>query len=192
MLLFFIAFSACIESKNEDLEIPQISHADTINVQTSHESIDLSDSTVNLYFQEIYKQQSLTWSEEELMLTIVDSLNSKDAIRQCYYFEVFTFSMNGADGFFAESIGYSALEFVNLNTEQFASCFLESSLLTDNDLINWSKFVYSEIQISNENEEDKALSDLIDHIDEKSKSVDLDLKEVLLEFSQHLRSHLSN
>ncbi len=93
------------------------------------------------------------------MMSILDSLSSTSA-KQSFYFVVFTKSMNGADGFISEGIGQSAFNFITTKTDKFAGYFNSLPELGTVDLNNWADHILGEIQVSNENRVEKAVSEL--------------------------------
>jgi hypothetical protein len=186
--LFCVLLVGCSENEEKESNPEQISSEDTISTQIEVEQIGLTDSTISTYFQEIYNAKKLIWAEDDLMLTIIDSLYSKDSNNCCYYFEVFTMSMNGSDGFYSESVGYNAYKFLNSYLEQFANCFSNSSKLGDLEMKNWAYYVYAEIQISNENEEQKALLEFIDQIEIAKIEIGSEFEPVLSQLISNLQS----
>ncbi len=120
----------------------------------------LADPTIEDYYKEIYNQEKLIWTDENKMLSITEKLFTKESNKDLFFFIVFTKSMNGSDGFYSEAVGLSAYKFVTKKTEWFADYFNIAPKLNDQDMDNWAKYVYGEIQISKENGEKKAVDDL--------------------------------
>lgn len=89
--------------------------------------------------------------------------------QKLFYFIVFTKSMNGSDGFYSESVGVSAYNFITQRTEQFAEFFNSSPKLNEKDMDNWAEYIYNEIQISRENQEQLAIDQLESELTEKLK-----------------------
>lgn len=108
----------------------------------------LNDPSIDKYYKEIYNQEKLISTDEIKMLSITDSLFTLNPDNEFFYFVVFTKSMNGSDGFYAEAMGISAFKFVTTRTIQFADYFYMATCLTDYDLDIWAKNIYGEIQIS--------------------------------------------
>jgi hypothetical protein len=133
----------------------------------------LNDPTIGDYYKDIYKQEKLISASDSSMLSITDSLFTANPDKDLFYFIVFTKSMNGSDGFYSESVGLSALAFVTKKTEQFADYFNIAPKLTDRDLDRWANAVVSEIRISEEGQELKAVNKLeallLKNIDRKRK-----------------------
>src|SRR6478736_3034813 len=89
---------------------------------TTADSTQAKQSTNN-YFNEIYQKEKLITADDNQMLSITDSLFSKDTEKGLFYFVVFTKSLNGADGFYSEGAGVSAFNYITNNTRQFAVYF---------------------------------------------------------------------
>lgn len=120
----------------------------------------LKDESIDNYYKEIFQTEKLILADDIKMLSITDSLFTKDAETDLFYFIVFTKSMNGSDGFYIESIGLSALDFITKKTECFATYFYTAPKLTEKDMDNWADHIYDEIQISRENEDENAINEL--------------------------------
>jgi len=120
----------------------------------------LKKESIDNYFKEVYQKEKLISADDNNMLSITDSLFTNDTETNLFYFIVFTKSMNGSDGFYSEALGLSAFDFVIKKTEWFADYFNIAPKLTDEDMDNWAYYVYGEIQISKENEEEKAIKEL--------------------------------
>lgn len=122
--------------------------------------IALKNESIDNYYIEVYQQEKLILADDYKMLSITDSLFTKSPKTDLFYFIVFTKSMNGSDGFYSEAIGLSAFNFITKKTEWFADYFSIAPKLSEKDMDNWARYVYSEIQISRENEEGKAVKEL--------------------------------
>lgn len=84
----------------------------------------LNDTTISQYFKYVFNSVHLLSNpDDNVMLTIADSLFSTIQDRQLFYFLVFTKSMNKSDGFYSEAIGLSATKFITEQTENFADYF---------------------------------------------------------------------
>lgn len=131
------------------------------------------------YYFDIYKQEKLIAADDILMLSITDSLFSKDKENELFYFIVFTKSMNGSDGFYSEAVGLSCFNFITTNPITFAKYFLSESKLNDNDFKNWADYIYGEIQISRENQEHEAIRELEELLKEKVKDSKNEYRELI-------------
>jgi hypothetical protein len=132
----------------------------------------LQKEFINDYYKEVYQKEKLVEEEGNLMLSITDSLFTTDPETDLFYFLVFTKSMNEADGFYSEALNIAALEFVIKKTEWFADYFNIAPGLTDKDMVNWASAIYSEIQISEEDETEAILElekQLLENIKESRK-----------------------
>lgn len=133
----------------------------------------LKIESIDKYYKEVYYQEKLISADDNLMLSITDSLFTTNQETDLFYFIVFTKSMNGSDGFYSEALGLSSFDFVSKKTEWFAAYFNIAPKLTDKDMDNWASCIYGEIQISRENEEEKAIieleNQLLDNIKEARK-----------------------
>lgn len=99
-------------------------------------------------------------AEDDKMLSITDSLFTLNPKTAKFFFYVFTYSMNEADGFYAEALGLSALDFIKERPEKFETYFRRSDKFSKKELYNWAECIYGEIQISRENEEQEAITEL--------------------------------
>ncbi|MBR9918592.1 hypothetical protein GYB29_13170 [bacterium] len=120
----------------------------------------LLDSNVNSYFKQVYYKNQIISGDDSVMLSITDSLFSSESQYHAFYFMVFTRSMNGADGFYSEALGFAAMEFLETHTLEFVNYFNSLALLDSSDLRNWANCVYGEIQLSSEENELEAISNL--------------------------------
>ena len=116
----------------------------------------LSDPEIDDYYKEIYKKKEIIAAEDSKMLSITEKLFTDNSSQDLFYFIVFTKSMNGADGFYAEAVAESAYKYVTTKTIEFADYFNIAPGLTDEDLTNWAEFVSGEIKITKEGNEENA------------------------------------
>lgn len=131
------------------------------------------------YYLDIFNQEKLIESDDILMLSITDSLLTKDKENELFYFIVFTKSMNGSDGFYSEAVGLSCFNFITKNPIRFAKYFLSEKKLNDSDFNNWAGYIYGEIQISRENQELVAIRELEDLLKEKVKDSNKEYTELI-------------
>lgn len=131
------------------------------------------------YYLDIYKQEKLIAADDILMLSITDSLFTRDKGNELFYFIVFTKSMNGSDGFYSEAVGLSCFNFITTNPIRFAKYFLSEKKLNGNDFKNWADYIYGEIQISRENQEQEAINELEESLKEKVKDSKKEYKELI-------------
>lgn len=148
----------------------------------------LTDPTIDNYYKEIYRQEKLISAEENKMLSITEELFTKDYEKDLFFFIVFTKSMNGSDGFYSEAVGLSAFEFVTKKTEWFADYFNIAPKLNEQDMDNWAQYVYGEIQISRENEEEKAVKELESQLLENIKVANKEYEIVIKRFIEKVKS----
>ncbi len=120
----------------------------------------LKIESIDNYYKEIYYQEKLIPADDTMMLLITDSLFTTNPETDLFYFIVFTKSMNGSDGFYSEALGLSSFDFVSKKTEWFADYFNIAPKLTGKDMDNWASYIFGEIQISRENQEEKAITEL--------------------------------
>jgi hypothetical protein len=203
--LIFLLFSyACQTEKNnensENASIDTIISTNTLDSSTIEKTEQnpspfqqelnkaLNDPTINKYYKDIYRQEKLISADDNIMLSITDSLNTKNPDTDLFYFIVFTKSMNGSDGFYSEAVGLSAFSFVTTQTEKFADYFNIAPKLNDKDLDNWANYVYGEIQISREGEEKKAVKELEDQLLENIKGARKEYDVVIKQFIEKIKS----
>jgi hypothetical protein len=136
-------------------------------VQTISKSVSKKEDVPEIvysteeYFQKIYSDEKMFYiKDENMILSIGDSLFSKDSSKQEYYFTVFSKSMNGSDGFYSEMVSLCAYKFVTVESQKFINYFRHSNKLTEQDLDNWALFVLGEIQIEYDTEIKKGVKEL--------------------------------
>jgi len=121
-------------------------------------------------------------TDNEENLALIDSINSSGNARG-FYFLVITRTMEHADGSYAEPLGIAAKEFVENNTIEFLSYFIDNKdLLTSKDFANWSRSVYGEIQIDSEGSEQKAITDLKTKMITNCQGLSIDYKDNIMKF----------
>ncbi|WP_187264809.1 hypothetical protein, partial [Pontibacter beigongshangensis] len=121
----------------------------------------LDDPSTDKYFVEVFnKVRIVKHPDDDKMLSVTDSLFSKDPSKDFFYFIVFTKSLNGADGFYSEAAGVKGTEFLTTKTESFADYFNIGPKLDDTDMRNWASSIVGEIQIEREGEEAMAINEL--------------------------------
>ena len=119
----------------------------------------LLDKSIPQISKDLYLEKVKPTDNNET-LSLIDSINSTGQARG-FYFMVITKSMKYADGAYAEPLGIAAKEFVEKNTTEFLSYFMNNQdLLSNEDFKNWASSVYGEIQIDSEGSEQNAVNDL--------------------------------
>ena len=149
----------------------------------------LKNESIDNYYKEVYRTEKLISADDNKMLSITDSLFTNDSETDLFYFIVFTKSMNGSDGFYSEALGLSAFDFVTKKTEWFADYFNIAPKLTDKDMGNWANYVYGEIQISREDEEEKAFNELENELLENIKGARKEYKPVIEKLIEKIKAH---
>ncbi len=147
----------------------------------------LKNKSIDKYYKEVYQKEKLISADDNKMLSITDSLFTNDTKTDLFYFIVFTKSMNGSDGFYSEALGLSAFDFVTKKTEWFTDYFNIAPKLTDKDMDNWTYYVYGEIQISRENEEEKAIKELENQLIENLEGKRKEYKVVIERFIKKIK-----
>ena len=100
--------------------------------------------------------------------------------------------MNGSDGFYSETLGLSAFNFVTTRTEQFADYFSIAPKLTDSDLDNWARCVFGEIHISRENKEAQAIKELEKQLLKNIEGLRKEYKMVIERFIEKVKNQYSS
>jgi hypothetical protein len=104
-------------------------------------------------------------SDEVDVLSLLDSIFTKNKETAPFYFLTITRTMEKADGAYAEPLGMMGKHFVETRTKQFIDYFENESLLTSHDFNEWASTVSGEIEILSDNEEQE-----FDKMKEKVKS----------------------
>ena len=150
----------------------------------------LNDPNISSYLKKVYNQKQLVPANDSLMLTITDSLSSKSK-NLLFYFLTFTYSMNGSNGFYSEALSMESLEYVKTQTEQFCTNFKTTPLLTEKHFENWASYILGEISISNENNEEEAISklekQLTANLVEKRKDYQQIIKKLIAKIKQPIK-----
>jgi hypothetical protein len=186
-----------IESIPQKDTVAEMAKIDTTTIQTietvspNQQELNeaLTDPTIDNYYKKIYIQQKLIATDDSKMLSIPKSLFINNSDKDLFFFVVFTKSMNGSDGFYSEAVGRSAFEFVTKKTEQFADYFNVAPKLTDQDMDNWAEYVYGEIQISREHEEEKAVKEMENILFENIKTNRKEYKIVIERFMTKIKKN---
>ncbi|MBL4753935.1 MAG: hypothetical protein JKY52_10135 [Flavobacteriales bacterium] len=131
------------------------------------------------YYKDVYSQEKLMPADDILMLSITDSLFTKNPENELFYFVVFTKSMIGSDGFYSEALGLSCYNFITTKSTKFATHFSSEPKLTEDDLNNWADYIFGEIQISRENEELEAIMELEAQLIDDIKASKIEYKELI-------------
>ncbi|WP_114779499.1 hypothetical protein [Botryobacter ruber] len=148
----------------------------------------ISDPATDKYFIEIFnKGKAVSHPDDNKMLSITDSLFSKDQNKDFFYFVVFSKSMDGADGYYSEAAGEKATEFVLQKTERFADYFNIGPTLTDNDMRNWARSIVGEIQIEREGEEAQAINELLSLLRANIRTGRKEYSTIIEKFIGHLK-----
>ncbi|UKJ05806.1 hypothetical protein [Solitalea lacus] len=177
------------KTKSEKNLIAETANLDsTISPYQQEVNKALADPTIDNYYKEIYRQEKLIIRDDNKMLSITKNLFTKDNNKDLFYFIVFTKSMNGSDGFYSEAVGLSAFEFVTNYTEQFADYFNVAPKLTDHDMDNWANYIYGEIQISREKQENQAIKELENQLLENVKLSRPEYKVVIERFIKKIQA----
>jgi hypothetical protein len=95
-------------------------------------------------------------SDDDLSLSLMDSLFTKNPTTQPFYFLVLTRAMKKADGAYSELLGVTAKSFVESEPELFVQYFGRESVLTVENWDQWAWCVASEIMIEEEGNEETA------------------------------------
>ncbi len=92
-------------------------------------------------------------SDDNDVLSLFDSVFTKNSETAPFYFLTITGTMDKADGAYAEPLGIMGKRFVETRTKQFIEYFEKESLLTDRDFDEWASTVSGEIEILSDDEE---------------------------------------
>ncbi|MCB9334923.1 MAG: hypothetical protein H6586_02165 [Flavobacteriales bacterium] len=147
----------------------------------------LNDKEISDYHIQVFNAGKLLKNEDDnVMLSITDSLFSKNNDRKYFYFILFTKSMNGSDGFYSEALANSSYNFINNNLGDFLNYFLNSEILTEKDFDNWVQCCYGEISIVYENDIRKGMDGLMEILMMYGEKVGKNENEILEKFCNQL------
>jgi hypothetical protein len=147
----------------------------------------LADQTIDNYYKEIYKKEKLILTNDKKMLSIPEKLFTNSSNNDLFFFIVFTKSLNDSDGFYSESVGLTAFEFVTKKTEHFAYYFNIEPKLNEQDMNNWAEYVFREIQITGENEK-KAIKELESQLFKNLKGTKKEYEIIIKKFIEKVKS----
>jgi len=177
-----------VTNKNEQDTTTAIQNEEAVSPYQQELNKALADTTIEDYYKEIYRQEKLISAHDNKMLSITELLFTDDPDKALFYFIVFTKSMNGSDGFYSEAVGLSSFDFVTTKTEHFADYFNIAPKLTNQDMENWAQYVYGEIQISRENEEEQAVKELERKLLENIKEARKEYRVIIEKFIEEIKS----
>ena len=152
----------------------------------------LENESIDKYYKEVYLKEKLISADDNKILSITDSLFTNNTETDLFYFIVFTKSMNGSNSFYAEALGLSAFDFVIKKTEWFTDYFNVAPKLTDKDMDNWADCIYGEIQISRENEEEKAIKELENKLLKNIKGARKEYKPVIEKLIEKIKKPITH
>lgn len=181
--------SDSLQTEIDGLYINKIDSAITSSIFQVELSLALKNQAIDNYYKEIYKKEQCISAADTIMLSITDSLFTADKETDLFYFIVFTKSMNGADGFYSEALGLSAFDFFYRKTAWFTEYFNIAEKLTEKDMDNWAYYIYSEIKISREGEESKAIKELETVVLENIKKSRKEYRTVLENFIDKIKKY---
>lgn len=186
--IIFLLFSCTQQTSKQTVDSVKI-EKETVTQNKSIDSIEHNQTDLQTgykkykteydYYLDIYNQGRLILADDILMLSITDSLFTKDKDNELFYFVVFTKSMNGSDGFYSEAVGLSCYNFITQKTDRFVKHFLTQSKLDENDFKNWANYIYGEIHISREKHEQEAVIELEKLLKERIKDSKTESKELI-------------
>jgi hypothetical protein len=203
ILIGFISCRESVEHTEKETTAEQVNQNIEIDMQTTQTDYDFStsledelqafmnDPSIDEYYKETLRKGKLIHaSDDNIMLSITDSLWTKDSEKALFYFLVFTKSMYGSDGFYSEALGLSTLSFIETNTETFADYFNVAPFLNERDMDNWANYISGEIQISNENNEMEAFYQLEEKLTNNIKESKKESQTLIKNFIQKIRDTL--
>lgn len=181
-------FSCTQNSDSSTIKKPDIQ---TISHDYYQEKLDecYENPDIDAYYKEIYDKEEMIEAEHDKMYSITENISTLDTDKNFFYFVVFTKAMNGAEGFFAEALGMTAVKFLQEDTFNFAEFFGSNvDKLTDKDMDNWVSFVKTGIHVTNSGNEEAALTELVDLINMKVLYSTPEIKKVIEQFVKKLKS----
>ncbi len=103
--------------------------------------------------KDIYLDNDWNLSNDNEALALLDSLTAKNKTSRPFYFKVVTKTYKKSDGYFSEGLGLAGKEYVENNTQEFATYFDNEECFTDKDLETWADIVLLEIHLEQDNVE---------------------------------------
>lgn len=177
------------EEKAEMTDLLRIAEDEEIDSPHQQElNKALADPTIDEYYKEIFRHNKLFPADDRKMLSITEKLFTNDPDKDLFFFIVFTKSMNGSDGFNSEAIGLSAFRFVTEKTIEFVDYFSNAPNLNEQDMDSWAEYVYGEIQISREDEEEIAVKELEAQLNDNIIGTNKEYKAVIDKFLLKVKS----
>lgn len=158
IIIMALVFLACVNVSNKETAVKEDEKAteEVTNSNNCDFSAYLNDPKIPKYSKELINNTA-SYSDEPL--SYFDNLKSKDKKLREYYFRAITNSYNIADGAYAEGLGYKGYEYVETETQTFASYFDNVDCFTDDDLNTWADIVMLELTIDGMDENNNPIVD---------------------------------
>ncbi|MCC7296937.1 MAG: hypothetical protein IT244_01285 [Bacteroidia bacterium] len=138
----------------------------------------------------IYNNTHWDFSDNTASLALLDSLNTKNLASLPFYIKVIGLTYKKADGFYAETLGLAAKEFLENHTANFANCFSNKACFNNADLQDWAAMVIMELSLQADNTGNtSALMSYIKQIENNCKNCTSIEKETLQELVSILSKH---
>ena len=200
MILFLtLIFSACIGpdgKNNSNRKATKNSIEATLQIESDSKLVDtLNDPYHRSYLIDrttketgkMFLDNKLLPNDDGPTLRTMDSLLSGNPEDRKFYFMVFVKIMDNADGALAESVGLTAMKYVELYTDEFLDL---SSNLSNGQFNSWATFVGWEILLSGNEDPVKEGDIFIEKLNSKCSELDSNKKQRLEDFNKIIRKHI--
>lgn len=144
--LITLLISGCQKSMNNPL----------IKTQCRFDAF-IEDPNVPQIAKDIFLGNDFNLNNDEEALGLLDSLGSENKNTRKFYFKVLLNSSSKADGYFSEGLGETVKDYIELETEEFASHFDDRACFGDNHLETASDLVLDEFKILSENDYEESI-----------------------------------
>lgn len=179
IILLLFGLIACNNRTNKNVvdEKTKMVHVDSLNIDSneingaggqpykefSKCNFDnfIVDKKTSKLAKDIYLDNDWNLSNDHEALALLDSLTAKNKQSRPFYFKVVTKTYIKSDGYFSERLGLAGKEYVENNTQEFASYFDNKECFTGKDLETWTDIVLLEIHLEQDNVETTKVEHII-------------------------------
>ena len=128
----------------------------------------LNDPYIPSCIKDLYTHKLNPNENDSCAFQLIDSLYSRDRLRQPYYFLTLTRTFEAADASYSEAVCQLSMEYILNNTAEFLDQFLYNENLTRHDLEMWADNTMMELIDFADGDGDKAVTSYINRLKQKS------------------------